>query len=333
MKERETMSKEAERILVGVDIGGTTIKLAIINEASNIVEKWEIKTDKHEQGLHIPKQIWATIQTKLAELGIEKESVRGIGVGAPGFIVPRNGVIAEAVNVGWRDFPLSAELGVLSGMPVYIDNDANLAALGEVWKGAGNMKEDIIAITLGTGVGAGIISNGHIVNGINGTAGEIGHITVEEDGAPCNCGRNGCLETVSSATGISRLASEAALEHPESELGKRLASNGNVSAKDVFELAAAEDESAKAVVNKATTVLAKVLASAAILTNPARIIIGGGVSKAGDALLDPIKAAFKQAALPRTTYECEIVPAQLGNDAGVYGAAYLVKQHLDEIGQ
>ncbi|MFS0561921.1 ROK family glucokinase [Terribacillus sp. 179-K 1B1 HS] len=322
------MSKDG--LLVGVDIGGTTIKLAIIDDTSEIIEKWEIKTDKFEQGLHIPKQIWATIQSKLSELGIAKERIQGIGVGAPGFVVPRNGVIAEAVNVGWRDFPLSAELGVLSGLPVFIDNDANLAALGEVWKGAGAQQENIIAITLGTGVGAGLIANGHIINGINGTAGEIGHVTVEENGAPCNCGRKGCLETISSATGISRLATESAVEHPQSGLGKRLADNGQVSSKDVFELAAKGDEHAKGIVDRATTVLAHVLSNAAILTNPSRIIIGGGVSKAGDALIGPIKETFKKAALPRTTYECEIVPAQLGNDAGVYGAAYLVKQHLEE---
>ncbi|SDD53563.1 glucokinase [Terribacillus halophilus] len=322
------MSKDG--LLVGVDIGGTTIKLAIIDDTSEIVEKWEIKTDKFEQGLHIPKQIWETIQLKLSELGIAKERIQGIGVGAPGFVVPRNGVIAEAVNVGWRDFPLSAELGVLSGLPVFIDNDANLAALGEVWKGAGAQQENIIAITLGTGVGAGLIANGHIINGINGTAGEIGHVTVEENGAPCNCGRKGCLETVSSATGISRLATEAAAAHPKSGLGKRLADNGQVSSKDVFELAAKGDEQANGIVDRATTVLAQVLSNAAILTNPSRIIIGGGVSRAGDALIGPIKEAFKKAALPRTTYECEIVPAQLGNDAGVYGAAYLVKQHLEE---
>ncbi|MFP7493639.1 ROK family glucokinase [Terribacillus saccharophilus] len=322
------MSKDG--LLVGVDIGGTTIKLAIIDDTSEIVEKWEIRTDKFEQGLHIPKQIWETIEQKLSELNIEKERVLGIGVGAPGFVVPRNGVIAEAVNVGWRDFPLSAELGVLSGLPVFIDNDANLAALGEVWKGAGAQQDNIIAITLGTGVGAGLIANGHIVNGINGTAGEIGHVTVEEDGASCNCGRKGCLETISSATGISRMAAESAAQHPESGLGKRYAENGLVSSKDVFELAGEGDEKAQRIVDKATSVLAKVLASAAILTNPSRIIIGGGVSKAGDKLMDPIRKAFKQTALARTTYECEIVPAQLGNDAGVYGAAYLVKQHLEE---
>ncbi|PAD36910.1 ROK family glucokinase [Terribacillus saccharophilus] len=322
------MSKDG--LLVGVDIGGTTIKLAIIDETSEIVEKWEIKTDKYEQGLHIPKQIWETIQAKLKERDIAKERIQGIGVGAPGFVVPSNGVIAEAVNVGWRDFPLSAELGVLSGLPVFIDNDANLAALGEVWKGAGAQQGNIIAITLGTGVGAGIIANGHIVNGINGTAGEIGHVTVEENGAPCNCGRKGCLETISSATGISRLATEAATVHPESGLGQRFAENGRVSSKDVFELAAENDAVAQKIVDRATSILAKTLANAAILTNPSRIIIGGGVSKAGDALMKPIKEAFKKNALPRTTYECEIVLAQLGNDAGVYGAAYLVKQHLEE---
>ncbi|MFB1098990.1 ROK family glucokinase [Terribacillus sp. JSM ZJ617] len=322
------MSKDG--LLVGVDIGGTTIKLAIIDGTSELVEKWEIKTDKYEQGLHIPKQIWETIQAKLTERGIAKETIQGIGVGAPGFVVPRNGVIAEAVNVGWRDFPLSAELGVLSGLPVFIDNDANLAALGEVWRGAGAQQDNIIAITLGTGVGAGIIANGHIVNGINGTAGEIGHVTVEENGAPCNCGRKGCLETISSATGISRLATEAAAAHPESGLGRRFAENGRVSSKDVFELAAENDAEAQKIVDRSTSVLAKTLANAAILTNPSRIIIGGGVSKAGDALMEPIREAFVKAALPRTTYECEIVPAQLGNDAGVYGAAYLVKQHLEE---
>lgn len=316
-----------EDLLIGVDIGGTTVKIAIISKQGDLMTKWEIPTNLDNKGENVPNDIWLSIKSKLSELDIEKERCAGMGVGAPGFIEPETGKVAIAVNIGWKDFQLKEILEQLSGLNVYVDNDANIAALGENWKGSGNQVENMLAVTLGTGVGGGIISNGQIVSGANGTGAEIGHITVEKDGAPCNCGRNGCLETVTSATGIVRQAEELIAEDKSSNLKKRKEKNGAITTKDIFELANEGDTDSKALLNHVFDVLGYTLATIAIVINPEKIVIGGGVSKAGNALLEPLKQAFEKYTLPRTNEACEFVIAELGNDAGVYGGAYLVLQN------
>ncbi|MGP4042350.1 ROK family glucokinase [Gracilibacillus sp. D59] len=314
-------------LLIGIDIGGTTVKNAIISNQGELITKWEIPTNLDNQGESVPKDIWSSIENKLSELNLKKERFAGMGVGAPGFIEPETGNVAIAVNIGWENFQLKDILEELSGLDVYVDNDANIAALGENWKGSGNQVENMLAVTLGTGVGGGIISNGKIVTGANGTGAEIGHITVEKGGAPCNCGRSGCLETVTSATGIVRQAEELIAEGKAISLKKRKDTNGAITTKDVFELAAEGDNDSKNLLQHVFDVLGFTLANVAITVNPAKIVIGGGVSKAGNELLEPLKKAFEKYTLPRTNEACEFVIAQLGNDAGVYGGAYLVLQN------
>ncbi|WP_226035025.1 ROK family glucokinase [Aquibacillus saliphilus] len=311
---------------IGVDIGGTTIKIAIVNNDGQISSKWEIPTNKDNDGVSIPEDIWASIQSKLENSHIDKSSINGIGAGAPGFIDSETGNVALAVNIGWKDFELGSKLKALSGLPVFVDNDANIAALGENWKGAGNLAEYLIAITLGTGVGGGIITNGKVISGFNGTAGEIGHLTVKPGGAPCNCGRNGCLETIASATGIVRQAIDIINTDVNSLLKDHYQAHGDITAKDVFDKAKLGDAYAIKIVNNVTDVLGLAIANAATLINPSKIVIGGGVSKAGDQLLKPLRESFTNYALPRISEECEFVSAQLGNDAGVIGGAFLVKK-------
>ncbi|QTM99824.1 ROK family glucokinase [Sediminibacillus dalangtanensis] len=316
----------AEKYAVGVDIGGTTVKLAIIKETGDIVEKWEIKTNLDNNGSSIPEDIWSSVEQKLKTIGLRSSDLIGIGAGAPGFVDTDTGDVAVAVNIGWKDFALAEKLEKLSDLPAVVDNDANIAALGENWLGAGNQAENLVAVTIGTGVGGGIIANGQVINGVNGTAGEIGHITVETDGAPCNCGRKGCLETVASATGIARQAEQYIESDQETILATVYKENGNVTAKDVFESAAAGDKASEAIIDRVTDVLGLAIANSATVVNPSKIVIGGGVSKAGEQLLIPLRKAFDKYALPRISEAAEFVTAKLGNDAGVIGAAYLVTQ-------
>lgn len=314
-----------EQLLIGVDIGGTTIKIGIIKTEGLIVEKWEIKTNKEDNAKNIPLDIWTSIKLKLKKLDIEKTAILGIGVGAPGFVDVKTGEVSIAVNLGWKDFKLAAILKELSGLPVIVDNDANIAAVGENWKGSGKLADNLIAITLGTGVGGGIIANGLVLNGVNGTAGEIGHITVEAGGSPCNCGRNGCLETVASATGIVRQANEAIQSGLATSLKDRSKLKA-LTARDVFDSAASGDKVAQEIIDRVTDVLGLAIANVATIINPSIIVIGGGVSKAGEKLLDPLRKAFESYTLPRIDEGCELVIATLGNDAGIIGGAYLVKQ-------
>ena len=232
-----------EKWLMGVDLGGTTTKLALINLYGEIIHKWEISTDISEKGKYITINIAKAIDAKLVELNEPKSKIVGIGMGAPGPVKFVNGSIYEAVNLGWKDYPLKDLLEVETALPAVIDNDANMAALGEMWKGAGNGAKDLVCVTLGTGVGGGIIHNGQIVHGTSGAAGEVGHITVVTDGgAPCNCGKTGCLETVASATGIVRMALEALDAADEKSLLQQKVEEGNtVTSKLLFQCAAAGD--------------------------------------------------------------------------------------------
>jgi glucokinase len=316
-----------EKWIIGVDLGGTTTKLAILKQTGEIKHKWEIPTDVSSEGSNITYDIAKSINEKLVEFDISKSNIFGIGLGAPGPVDLDNGVIYEAVNLGWKDnYPLQQVLQDATEIPTIIDNDANCAALGEMWKGAGNGAKELICITLGTGVGGGVIANGDIIHGINGAAGEIGHITsVPVGGAPCNCGKMGCLETVSSATGIVRLATEKLQNRlDDSKLVQLFLQKGKVTAKDVFDTAREGDSVAKDVVNEVAFHLGLALANVANVLNPEKIVLGGGVSKAGDVLLIPVNDYFKKFAFNRVALSTKLDIATLGNDAGVIGAAWLV---------
>ncbi|MGG5255059.1 ROK family glucokinase [Neobacillus sp. SM06] len=323
-----------DKWLVGVDLGGTTTKLAFINTYGEIIEKWEIPTDNSELGKYITVNIAKSIDQKLEELGQIKQNLLGVGMGAPGPVHYETGVILNAVNLGWEDnFPLKDLLEAETSLPAAIDNDANCAALGEMWKGAGNGAKDLVCITLGTGVGGGVIAGGNIVQGVNGAGGEIGHITaIPKGGAPCNCGKTGCLETIASATGIVRLAKEElAKTNASGELKDRLDQNGSLTAKDVYDCARNGDMVAAKVVDEVSFHLGLTLANIANTLNPAKIVLGGGVSKAGDRLLEPVKRYFDQFAFRPVRKSTELALATLGNDAGVIGAAWLVKKHSEHL--
>lgn len=314
--------------IIGVDVGGTTIKIGIINEAGNILDKWEIPTNVTNNGASILTDIWNSLRRKIESGHLNEETISGIGLGAPGFIHEESGSVYEAVNIGWKNMEIASELKALSKLPVYVQNDANIAVLGENWQGAGEQARNLIAITLGTGVGGGIIANGTILNGENGTAGEIGHITIEEDGYLCNCGRRGCLETIASATGMVRQANNKIEINPKSRLATFCKENGSLTTKDIFELANHGDTLSTEIIDYTADVLGLVIANLATIINPSKILLGGGVSKAGEGFINSIDNAFRKYALDRVSEICELKVAQLGNDAGIIGAAYLVKQKL-----
>ena len=304
----------------GIDVGGTTIKCALFLNDGTILDKWEIKTNTENEGERILPDIADGIDAKLKEKQINKAEVEGIGIGLPGPI-EENGEIACAVNLRWGRKNIEKELGELTGMPVKAGNDANVAALGEMWKGGGKGARNLILATLGTGVGGGIIVNEKIVTGAHGAGGEIGHALVNpEETVACNCGNKGCLEQYASATGIAKLAREA-LEKSDKE--SLLRNREKVTAKDVFDAYKEKDELAGEIVEKFSTYLGHALAIFACVTDPDVIVIGGGVSKAGDVLVECVQRHYERHAFP----VCKKTPiklATLGNDAGIYGAAKLI---------
>ncbi|MFC4617993.1 ROK family glucokinase [Camelliibacillus cellulosilyticus] len=315
--------------LVGIDVGGTSVKMAFISASGALIHKWEIATDRSNGGKNITKDIADSLTAQLQLLGADHNRVAGVGIGAPGFIDMDRGFIHEAVNIGWKNYPLKEEMEKATGWPVFVDNDANIAAIGEMWKGAGDGADDVLCVTLGTGVGGGVIAGGNIVHGAGGMAGEIGHITViPEGGFQCNCGRSGCLETVASATGIRRLALADIDHYPHSKLTEIYKETGDLTAKHVLDAARDLDSYAILVVEKVSHYLGLTLAGLAITLNPKKIVIGGGVSKAGDTLLKPLDHYLKQYTLPIVYKDLTLVTAILGNDAGIYGGAWLAKTHF-----
>jgi glucokinase len=303
----------------GIDIGGTTVKCGLFETNGTLVEKWEIPTHKKNGGEQILPDVAETIEKKLKEKGISKEEVAGIGVGVPGPV--RHNKLPFAVNLGWGEMDIGETLGGLTGLPVRAGNDANVAALGEMWKGGAEGKQSVIVVTLGTGVGGGIIIDGHIVEGSHGAGGEIGHAHVEDDiHDPCGCGNFGCLEQVASATGIARLAREEYAKKDPKE--KTILEIEGVTAKTVFDAYKKGDALAERVVNRFAKYLGTTLASFSVVVDPEVIVLGGGVSKAGDVLVDIVSRYFRAVAFPAIK-QTPIVLAQLGNDAGIYGSARL----------
>lgn len=305
----------------GVDIGGTTCKIGLFETTGQIIDKWEIPTDKVEEGKNILPNIAASLKAKMAEEGITKDDVEGIGVGIPG-PVRCDGSVSVCVNLGWKNVHVPKELeDMMEGIKVMAGNDANVAALGEMWQGGGKGHEDVVMVTLGTGVGGGIIVGGKMVAGSNGAGGEIGHITVNpHDSIACNCGRKGCLEQYASATGITRLAKERlASEHESSPLDTA----EEISAKAVFDAYKEGDKTAEEIVEKFGRILGSALSNIACVADPEIFVIGGGVSKAGETLIDVVKKYYREAAFAPCE-DTRFALASLGNDAGMYGCVKLI---------
>ena len=304
----------------GIDLGGTSVKCALFQTDGTVEEKWEIKTRVETEGKEILPDIAKTILAKMEEKKIAKEDVAGVGIGIPG-PVDENGEIACAVNLHWGRKNIEKELAELTGLVVKAGNDANVAALGEMWKGGGQGSKNLILVTLGTGVGGGIIVNEKMVTGAHGAGGEIGHASVEmEEEEACNCGNKGCLEQYASATGIARLARRAMASGQEESV---LRSMENVTAKDVFDAYKDGDALAAKVVDQFARYLGNALAIFSCVADPDVIVIGGGVSKAGQVLIDCVEKYFRQYAFTACK-DTKIKLATLGNDAGIYGAAKLI---------
>ncbi|MGI6094460.1 MAG: ROK family glucokinase [Lachnospiraceae bacterium] len=305
----------------GIDLGGTSVKCGLFTVEGEVVDKWEIKTHVENEGTKILPDIARTIRKKMQERELTDADVKGVGIGIPG-PVDKDGKIPGAVNLHWGPKDIEGELSSLCGLPVKAGNDANVAALGEMWKGGGAGAENMILATLGTGVGGGIIVNGKMLVGYHGAGGEIGHASVNpHEEEYCNCGNRGCLEQYASATGIARLARRALKEWKgESSLKSRADS---INAKVVFDAYKAGDALAAQVVEEFARILGRALANFACVADPEVIVLGGGVSKAGEVLTRVVKKYYQEYAF-LACKEPPIVLAQLGNDAGIYGAARLV---------
>ncbi|MQS76514.1 ROK family glucokinase [Lactobacillus halodurans] len=316
-----------DKKLIGVDLGGTTIKFAILTDKGEIQQKWSIETNILSDGQLIIPDIIDSINHHIEMYGMTSDQFDGIGLGSPGTIDHAKGTIKGAYNLNWTNevYPVrDIEKG--TGLPVTIENDANVAALGEKWQGAGNNADDVVFVTLGTGVGGGIIANGKLIQGANGAAGEIGHVTVDPNGFMCTCGKRGCLETIASATGIVRVARDRASEYAgDSKLKAMLDDGQDISAKDVFDLAKEDDDLALIVVNYVCESLGFVLGNIANTLNPKYIVIGGGVSAAGDFLLNKVDKAMRKKEFATIKDSTKLRLASLGNGAGVIGAASLIK--------
>ena len=304
----------------GVDVGGTTIKVGFFETSGKLIDKWEIKTNTENHGENILSDIAQAVDNRLAQEGISKSDVQGVGIGVPG-PVRNDGVVNTCVNLGWGVINVKEELGKLTGLEVAVGNDANVAALGEMWQGGGKGSRDVVMVTLGTGVGGGIICDGKMVAGFNGAGGEIGHITVNEDEIePCNCGQYGCLEQYASATGIVRMAKR---KLAKSEQETTLRAFGELTAKDIFDEAKAGDAMAKELVDELGTILGSALSNIACVVNPEIIVIGGGVSKAGQILIDTIQKHYIETSF-HACKDAKFALASLGNDAGMYGCMQLL---------
>lgn len=303
----------------GVDLGGTSVKLGVFTADGILMEKWEIPTDRSDNGKNIPSDIANTILDKISEKGIEKNEITGVGIGVPG-PVTADGVVHGCPNLGWGDMGIGDILSELTGLKCIPANDANVAALGELWRGGAKGFKNMVFITLGTGVGGGIVMDGKVVFGVHGGGGEIGHITVNPfETDRCGCGGHGHLEQYASATGIVRMAHKML---DGTDRASVLRNIPDYSAKDIFDAAKDGDEAALELVDKMCLYLAQALSGVGATCDPEVYVIGGGVSRAGSIITDTVKKHFDENAL-NVLKGREFKLATLGNDAGIFGSAYL----------
>ena len=307
----------------GIDLGGTTAKVGLFTTAGELLEKWEVPTDTSHAGEHILANLAAAVRGKMEEKSLSAQQVEGVGVGVPGPVLDSRIVPIVCANLGgWGDRNVAEDLSaLLDGLPVLVGNDANVAALGEIWMGAAKGCRNAVMVTLGTGVGGGVIVNGKVIDGVHGAGGEIGHITVNpHETAVCGCGKRGCLEQYSSATGVVRCMKKLLEEDPDTPCVLR---GTDFVAKDVFDAARSGDVLAAREVDQMTATLGMALANIAAVVDPEMFLIGGGVARAGAVLFDPLTAHYRDTAF-RSCRDIPIKAASLGNDAGIYGAVRLI---------
>lgn len=306
----------------GVDIGGTTVKIGLFQTDGTIVDKWEIKTNTENHGSAILPDVAQSLKDKLKETGIEKSMVKGVGIGVPA-PVNAEGIVQNTANLGWGYKEVKREMEEITGLTAEVGNDANVAALGEMWLGAGKGQQDMIMVTLGTGVGGGVIVGGRPIVGSGGAGGEIGHLCVNyEETDHCGCGKTGCLEQYASATGIARLARIRLVKNDDPST-LRKCEMGEITAKTVFDALKEGDKVAGEIVEEFGSYLGHAMANIAAVTDPTVIVIGGGVSKAGDIILGYIEKYYQEKAFFANRHT-KFILAELGNDAGICGSAKLV---------
>ena len=304
----------------GVDRGGTTVKLAFFDTEGTMLHKWEIPTDTSDSGSHILPDIAAAVKDYLAQKNIDLSDVVGVGIGVPG-PVDGNGVVNKCINLGWGVFNIEQELSKLVGLPVRAGNDANMAALGESWMGAGRGCGNVVLTTLGTGVGGGVIIDGKPVSGVHGAAGEIGHIVVQPgETVRCSCGKYGCAEQYCSATGVVRLAKLRLEKNADDSTLRQLS---ELTCKDVFDAGAAGDGVALEILEQVYDYMGRFLAAVCCTVDPQLVVIGGGVSRAGQPLLEGAQRYYVKYVF-HASEGVEFALASLGNDAGAYGACKLI---------
>ena len=307
----------------GIDLGGTTAKIGLFTTSGALLEKWEVSTDTSNAGEHILENLAAAVLGKMKEKSIQPEQVEGVGIGVPGPVLDSSIVPIVCANLGgWGERNVSAQLsGLLDGLNVLVGNDANVAALGEIWMGAAKGAKNAVMVTLGTGVGGGVVVNGKVIDGVHGAGGEIGHITVNRhETAVCGCGKRGCLEQYSSATGVVRCMKKLLDENPDTPCVLR---GTEFAAKDVFDAARNGDALAAREVDEMSDTLGMALANIASTVDPEAFLVGGGVARAGDVLFAPLNKHFQEYAF-KSCRETPIKQASLGNDAGIYGAVRLI---------
>ena len=304
----------------GIDLGGTTVKMAFLDENGTMRDKWEIPTRTEDKGKNILPDIAASVKEYMKKENLTNDQIIGIGIGVPGPI-SEAGIVNKCVNLGWEMVDLHGELSVLTGLPVKGGNDANVAALGECWKGGGHGATDLIMATLGTGVGGGIINNGRIIAGFHGAGGEIGHFTVNfDEKEPCACGKYGCLEQYASANGIVRMAK---VMLSQCDTPSRLRELENFTAKDICDLAREGEEMAGRIVDRCGEYLGRAMSFVSCTTDPDVFVVGGGMSRAGAVVTNAALKYFRKYAF-HVSAGTSIVIAELGNDAGIYGSAKMV---------
>ena len=308
----------------GIDLGGTTVKMACFDDTGSLLDKWEIPTVTRDGGGQILPDIAASIADYRQTKQLPREQIMGIGIGVPGPVTP-DGTVNRCINLGWGTFNVSKALSELTGLPVKAGNDASLAALGECWKGTGDGCSNMVFVTLGTGVGGGIVADGKVILGTHGAGGEIGHMVLNRDEPEqCSCGKRGCAEQYCSATGILRLTKQALAS---SDRPSSLRQVEKITCKDVFDAAKAEDPLARQVLEQVYAYMGEFLANICNVTDPELVVLGGGVSKAGQFLLDGVRPYFEKYVFYGAA-DVGLTLASLGNDAGVYGAFRLVQIEL-----
>jgi glucokinase len=319
--------------IIGIDLGGTTVKFGILTEDGEVQDKWSIETNILDEGSHIVPDIVESINHRLDLYNLDKGEFAGIGMGSPGSVDLDEGTVIGAYNLNWKTLQqVGKDITAGTGLPFAIDNDANVAAMGERWLGAGDNQPDVVFITLGTGVGGGIIANGEMVHGVAGGGGEVGHVVVvSENGFQCTCGSKGCLETVASATGVVRVARQMAEEYEGDSAIKAQIDNGEaVTSKDIFAAAEAGDSFALRVVDKVCMYLGLACGNLGNTLNPDAIVIGGGMAAAGEFLRKQVEAYFLTFTFPTIQRTTKIKLATLGNDAGIIGAASLARKFIKD---